>query len=355
MTASDERHVEDDPRWARLVARDRTADGCFWYSVLTTGVYCRPSCPSRRPNPRNVGLHATLQDAQATGFRACKRCKPEDASQVERHAALVTQACRLIETSDEPVGLAVLAETAGLSPGYFHRVFKAATGLSPKEYATGHRAGRLREQLVSGLSVTEAIHESGFNSSSRFYEQADRMLGMTPTAYRGGGVAEEIRFAVGQSTLGAILVASSRRGVAAILLGEEPEALLRNLQDRFPGAQLIGGDADYETLVARVVGFVESPARGFDLPLDIRGTVFQQRVWQALREVPVGETVSYAEIARRLGVPAAVRAVAGACAANAIALAIPCHRVVRTDGSLSGYRWGVDLKRRLIEREAAAE
>jgi len=346
--------TEDDPRWLRIVARDRTADGLFWYSVATTGVYCRPSCASRAANPRNVGLHDTLDAAKATGFRACKRCKPDGDSQDVANAALVAKACRSIERSEEPPSLIDLAEAAGLSAGYFHRLFKGVTGLTPRAYAAAHRAGRVRAELSRGQSVTEAIYDAGFNSSGRFYAASTEMLGMTPSRYRAGGANEDIRFAVGQSSLGAILVASSEKGVASILIGDDPEALVRDLQDRFPRAYLIGGDAAYEALVARVVGFVEAPGLGLDLPLDVRGTAFQQRVWQALRDIPPGATATYSDIARTIGAPKSMRAVAGACAANAIAVAIPCHRVVRNDGSLSGYRWGVERKRALIDREAVS-
>jgi AraC family transcriptional regulator of adaptative response/methylated-DNA-[protein]-cysteine methyltransferase len=347
--------VADDPRWARIVARDRTADGQFWYSVSTTGVYCRPSCPSRVANPGNVQLHDSLESARATGFRPCRRCNPEGPSIEGEHAALVAKACRIIEASEEEPSLEELAGALGRSPSYFHRVFKATTGLTPKDYAVAHRAKKVRQGLASGNSVTAAIYDAGFNSSGRFYEKSTDMLGMTPSQYRAGGANEEIRFAVGATSLGAILVASSKKGVAAILLGDDPDKLLRNLQDRFPRAQLIGADRDYEALVARVVGLVETPGIGLDLPLDVRGTAFQQRVWQALREIPVGETLSYAEVARRIGSPRAARAVAGACAANNLAVAIPCHRVVRQDGSLSGYAWGVECKRVLLEREASRE
>jgi AraC family transcriptional regulator of adaptative response/methylated-DNA-[protein]-cysteine methyltransferase len=225
--------------------------------------------------------------------------------------------------------------------------------LTPRAYAAAHRGKRVREGLARGESVTAAIYDAGYNSNGRFYEEADRVLGMTPTQRRAGGAGTDIRFAVGECSLGAILVARSERGVCAILLGDDPDELARDLQDRFPRARLIGGDTDFERVVALVVGFVEQPALGLDLPLDVRGTAFQQRVWQALREVPTGRTVSYAEVAQRIGAPKSVRAVAQACAANAIAVAIPCHRVVRHDGALSGYRWGVERKRALLEREAA--
>jgi AraC family transcriptional regulator, regulatory protein of adaptative response / methylated-DNA-[protein]-cysteine methyltransferase len=345
--------VAGDPRWARIIARDRTADGLLWYSVVTTGVYCRASCPSRRANPKNVQLHDTLEAAKATGFRPCRRCNPDGSSIAGKNAAIVARACRLIEENEEIPALNDLAKAVRRSPSHFHRLFKATTGLTPKEYAAAHRAARVRESLEAGHSVTEAIYSAGFNSSGRFYESSSSILGMTPTQYRSGGANEEIRFAVGQSSLGAILVASSTKGVAAILLGDDPHALVRNLQDRFPKARLIGGDNEYEALVARVVGFVEAPEIGLDLPLDVRGTAFQQRVWRALTEIPVGQTVSYTELARRIGEPKSVRGVAGACAANNLAVAIPCHRVVRSDGSLSGYAWGIERKRVLLDKEAA--
>ena len=347
--------VADDPRWARIVARDKTADGRFWYSVSTTGVYCRPSCPSRVANPKNVQLHDTLESAKATGFRPCKRCNPDGPSIDSENATLVAKACRIIEESEEEPSLEKLADAIGRSPGYFHRTFKAATGLTPKEYAAAHRAKKVRQGLTSGNTVTEAMYDAGFNSSGRFYEKSTGMLGMTPSQYRAGGSNEEIKFAVGHTSLGAILVASSRKGVAAILLGDDPDQLVRNLQDRFPNAHLIGADNDYEALIARVVGFVEAPGIGLDLPLDVRGTAFQRRVWRALQHIPVGGQASYAEIAQRIGCPKAVRAVAAACAANNLAVAIPCHRVVRKDGSLSGYAWGVERKRALLDRETVQE
>ena len=270
-----------------------------------------------------------------------------------KHAALVAQACRRIEAAEQPPSLDDLAQQSGLSPFHFHRVFKAATGLTPKAYATAHRAQAVRTTLARGTpSVTAPTSNAGSNANSRFYEHADAMLGMKPTQYRAGGMDARIEFAIGESSLGAILVARSQRGVCAISLGDDADALLRELQDRFPRAELIGGDADFERLVAQVVGLIEQPNLGIDLPLDVRGTAFQQRVWQALRQIPPGETASYAQIAQRIGSPKSVRAVAGACAANTLAVAIPCHRVVRSDGALSGYRWGVERKRALLLREA---
>jgi AraC family transcriptional regulator of adaptative response/methylated-DNA-[protein]-cysteine methyltransferase len=346
--------VSQDPRWRAVVTRDRAFDGAFVYSVATTGVYCRPSCAARRAKPENVRFHATCAEAERAGFRPCRRCRPDLPPAAERHAATVAGLCRLIEQAEETPSLDALAAAAGLSPSHCHRLFKAVTGVTPRAYAQAHRARRVREELAQGAgSVTEAIYDAGFNSSGRFYEQAGQLLGMTPTAYRAGGAGAAIHFAIGDCSLGAVLVARSVRGVCAILMGDDPDALARDLQDRFPQAQLIGGDPGFEHLIAAVIGAVEHPAQGLDLPLDVRGTAFQQRVWQALRAIPPGGTATYAEIARRIGAPRAVRAVAGACAANALAVAIPCHRVVRTDGSLSGYRWGVERKRALLEREGA--
>jgi AraC family transcriptional regulator of adaptative response/methylated-DNA-[protein]-cysteine methyltransferase len=344
--------TEADPRWAAVLARDARSDGEFYYSVKTTGVYCRPSCPSRRPLPGNVLFHPTRESAEQSGFRPCRRCRPDQPSLAERHAAAVTAACRRIEEADDPPTLEQLAADAGLSPYYFHRLFKSVAGITPAAYATAHRAARLREGLGNEATVTAAIVNAGYGSSSRFYEQANRVLGMTPGRYKHGGAETRIRFAVAESSLGALLVACSERGVCAIALGDDPDALVRELQDRFPRAELAGGDNEFEQIVAQVVAFVEEPATGLDLPLDIRGTAFQQRVWQALREIPAGGTASYAEIARRLGAPRAARAVAAACAANPLAVVVPCHRVVRNDGSLSGYRWGVERKRALLDREA---
>ncbi len=341
-----------DPRWPRVVSRDATADGQFLYAVRTTGVYCRPSCGSRTPRPENVAFFSAAMEAEQEGFRPCRRCRPDRPPLREQHAAMVAGLCRQIEARETPPTLGMLAQSAGMSAFHLHRVFKAVTGVSPKVYAAAYRARKVREELARSETVTDAIYGAGYNSSGRFYEESDRLLGMTPKDFKAGGANTAIRFAVGQCFLGAILVAASERGVCAILMGDEPDALVRDLQDRFPKADLIGGDAEFEKLVAKVVGFVEMPKLGLDLPLDIRGTAFQQRVWQALQQIPVGSTASYAEVAMRIGSPGSARAVAGACAANALAVAIPCHRVVRNDGGLSGYRWGVERKRALLEREA---
>jgi AraC family transcriptional regulator of adaptative response/methylated-DNA-[protein]-cysteine methyltransferase len=345
--------ASDEDRWRAVVRRDGRSDGVFYFSVRTTGVYCRPSCPARLARRENVRFHLTCGEAERAGFRPCKRCRPNESPRGDQRAATVAKACRLIEAADTPPSLDVLAETAGMSRFHFHRVFKAITGITPKAYAAAHRAHRVRDELSRGGTVTDAIYGAGFNSSGRFYATAAEVLGMRPTSFRSGGEGASIRFAVGECSLGSILVATSDRGVCAILLGDDPDALVRDLQDRFPKARLIGGDRDFERLVAQVVGFIEAPALGLDLPLDVRGSAFQQRVWQALREIPPGATVTYKQIAGGVGAPVAVRAVAQACASNALAVAIPCHRVVRSDGALAGYRWGIHRKRALLDREAA--
>ncbi|QXH46208.1 bifunctional DNA-binding transcriptional regulator/O6-methylguanine-DNA methyltransferase Ada [Pseudomonas xanthosomatis] len=341
-------YTTDAERWQAVQARDSAACGHFVYAVRSTGVYCQPACKSRLAKRENVEFFDAAGQAEAAGYRACKRCWASP-----RRTDLVARACRLIEAGDPAPGLDQLGAALNVSPFHLHRQFKAETGLTPKAYASAFRARRLRERLGEAGSVTEAIFDAGYNSNSRFYESAGERLGMRPREYRAGGEGAVIRFALAQCSLGAILVAQSERGICAILLGDEPEPLLCDLQDKFPKAQLLGGDADFERMVAEVIGFVEAPALGLALPLDVQGTAFQERVWQALREVPPGCRVSYSDIAERIGAPRAVRAVAQACAANSIAVAIPCHRVVRRDGDLSGYRWGVERKRQLLGRETA--
>ncbi|WP_085710036.1 MULTISPECIES: bifunctional DNA-binding transcriptional regulator/O6-methylguanine-DNA methyltransferase Ada [unclassified Pseudomonas] len=350
-TLSTPLNTQDDPRWAAVVARDPRADGQFVYAVKTTGIYCRPSSLARLPKPQNVEFFDTAEEAEAAGYRPSKRASKDQSDVAAQHAATVAAACRQIESAETLPVLNELAEAAGLSAFHFHRVFKAATGLTPKGYAAAHRSRRVRQRLADGDSVTDALYDAGFNSNSRFYESADQLLGMKPGDFRAAGQNNDIRFAVGQCSLGAILVAQSDRGICAILLGDDPHQLVCDLQDQFRRANLIGADAEFEQLIAHVVGFIEAPAIGLDLPLDVRGTAFQERVWQALREIPVGSTASYADIAQRIGSPKAVRAVAQACGANSLAVAIPCHRVVRSDGNLSGYRWGVERKRELLYRE----
>ncbi|WP_294929235.1 bifunctional DNA-binding transcriptional regulator/O6-methylguanine-DNA methyltransferase Ada [uncultured Paracoccus sp.] len=347
--------AELDPRWQQVRDRDPDADGRFFYAVTTTGVYCRPTCPARRPRPANLRFFDSADQAEAAGFRPCLRCNPRGQGVAQANADRVAAACRMIDQAvaqgERPPGLGALAHAAGQSPWHFHRQFRAVTGLTPRAYAQARRAQRMRAGLAQGQGVTQAVYEAGYGSGSRFYENADKVLGMTATSYRDKGHGATIRFAIGRGALGEVLVAQSDRGICAITMGDDPQALLDDLQDRFPKARLIGGDADFERVVARVLAFVEAPGAGLDLPLDIRGTAFQQMVWQALQQIPPGQTASYAQIAERIGQPRAVRAVAGACAANPLAVVIPCHRVLRSDGGLSGYRWGIERKRDLLARE----
>lgn len=353
-SAAEQPYSDGDARWAAVLARDPVADGKFYYSVATTGIVCRPSCPARRPRRAHVAFHRTLEDALTQGFRPCLRCRPEghapQASQVEA----VTQACRLIEERERPPSLETLAQLCGLSKYHFHRLFKAATGLTPKAYAEARRAARLRQMLLGSGTVTEVAQRLGF-SAGRFYARTDEMLGMSPVDFRQGGRGAAIRFAIGACSLGAVLVAATERGVCALCLGDDPQVLIEEFQRRFVEAELIGDDPDFAALVAQVVSQVEQPAADWALPLDVQGTAFQLRVWEALRGIPVGSTVSYGELARQLGDPKAVRAVARACATNEVAVVIPCHRVVRSDGGLAGYRWGLERKQALLDREAVAK
>jgi len=350
------RATTEDPRWARVVARDVAADGAFYFAVATTGVYCRPSCAARRPRPENVQFFATARDAEKAGFRPCKRCKPT--ADQNAQAALITKACRIIEGAENVPSLAALARDVGLSASHFHRLFKKVTGLTPRDYAAAQREGRVRARLQStglahGATVTQAIFDAGYNAGSRFYEKSNALLGMTPSAYRAGGADTAIQFAVSACSLGTVLVAQSAKGVCAILLGESPELLAYDLKQRFPKADICAGDSAFEDVIARVTTLIDKPGQGLGLPLDVRGTAFQKRVWKALQRIPAGETISYTSLAKRLGVPKAIRAVAGACAANTIAVAIPCHRVLRNDGTLAGYRWGIERKRALLKKEKA--
>jgi AraC family transcriptional regulator of adaptative response/methylated-DNA-[protein]-cysteine methyltransferase len=343
--------IVQDPRWQRLTRREPASD--FYYSVRSTGVYCRPSCPSRLPNPANVAFYDTTGAAEAAGFRPCKRCRPLEESKALRDVRLVEDACRRIEAADPAPSLTELAADAQLSPWHFQRLFKSVTGLSPKAWSLEHRAGRLRRQLqTSQTSVTDAIYDAGFNSGGRAYATSARTLGMTPSAFRKGEGAR-IRYATGPCSMGTVLVAESERGVCSILLGDSPEALADDLRARFPKADLAEADPAFAQRLASVIALVEAPGYTHELPLDLQGTAFQQRVWRALREIPPGQTATYSQIAAQLGQPKAFRAVARACAANPVAVAVPCHRVLRAGGDLSGYRWGRDRKQLLLEREAA--
>lgn len=340
-----------DIRWASVLARDPHADGSFYYCVRTTGIFCRPSCAARHPRPENVVFHATLQQAEEAGFRPCKRCKPDQFDQKEELSRKIAEACRRIERASKEPTLQQLAASAGMSVSHFHRLFQAILGLTPKQYAVALRNKAVQKHLSAGTTVTRAIYDSGFNSAGRFYATSNQTLGMRPSVFRQGGSGVQMYFAVGECSLGALLVAQSTRGICAIYLGDDPHHLIRDLERKFPRATLKAGDAAFDKLMARVVGLVDTPETASDLPLDIRGTAFQQRVWQALRALPCGSTATYQQIANAIGMPKSVRAVAQACAANSLAVAIPCHRVIRSDGSLSGYRWGIERKKLLLRTE----
>jgi AraC family transcriptional regulator, regulatory protein of adaptative response / methylated-DNA-[protein]-cysteine methyltransferase len=348
-----QRFSSDAEKWEAACRRDPAADGHFFFAVKTTGVYCRPSCAARSPRRENVTFYATRAEAERAGFRPCKRCRPDAPPRSEREAALVAAACRAIEAAEETPRLSQLAAQAGVSLYHFHRTFKRIVGVTPKAYAAAHRHSRVQSSLQSGSEVTAAIYDAGFNSSGRFYEVAPQILGMKPSVYRNGGQGEAVWHSIGRCSLGRVLVAATGRGLCAILLGSSGSQLLADLKSRFPHATLTKAPAGFAGWIEKVVRFVDDPARagGLELPLDVRGTAFQRRVWEALRQIPAGKTASYTEIAGRMGRPRAARAVAGACAANALAVAIPCHRVVASNGGLAGYRWGVERKRRLLERE----
>jgi AraC family transcriptional regulator of adaptative response/methylated-DNA-[protein]-cysteine methyltransferase len=342
---------EQDARWRAVIARDSEADGHFVYCVRTTGIYCRPSCPARRARRENIVFAENADAAERAGFRPCKRCHPEGLGPLDQQRDKIVTICRVLERADEPPDLDALARQAGLSRFHFHRLFKFATGVTPKAYAQACRKMRLRGELAKpDTNVTSAIYNAGFGSSGRFYEGAKAMLGMTATEYRAGGARKTLRFAVTESSLGPLLVACSESGVCAILFGDDRASLIDDLRQLFPRAELID-DAGFSNVIAKVTALVEMPGLGLDLPLDIVGTAFQQRVWQALREVPAGTTVSYTDIARRIGAPKSARAVAQACGANKIVVAIPCHRIIHHDGGLSGYTGGIARKRALLERE----
>lgn len=356
MTRNDKKaeqaeRTRNDPRWRDVVARNAEKDGTFVYSVESTGVYCRPSCGGRTPAPENVRFNTDNASAEAAGYRACLRCRPDLPPLAERQAAAVADLCRKMEEAETAPGLRELAEMSGMSMFHLHRVFKAVTGVTPKAYMNAIKSRRMRDNLASKRTITAAIYSSGYGSSSRFYEQSGRRLGMMPKAFRRGGANASIVFSVAECWLGFVLVAASGKGVCAITMGEKREPLIKELYAMFPDAELIAGDKDFDALIVRVVAFVEQPGIGLELPLDVRGTAFQHRVWKALLDIPCGETVSYAELAQRIGSPKSVRAVAQACSANKLAVAIPCHRVVRSDGELAGYRWELKRKRALIKRE----
>ncbi len=343
--------VSQDSRWQAFSNRDKSAEGSFVAAVTTTGIYCRPGCPSRLPHPINVRFFATSAEAEAAGFRACKRCRPEGISIQDHLAEAIAKATSLIEACEETPDYAAIAKAIGLSRHHFHRVFKDAAGVTPGAYFRSLRERRALDGLSKGAAVTEAIYDAGYGSSSRFYETLAPKLGMKPNAFAKGGAGEAVYFAVGECSLGSILVAATGKGICAIQLGDDPDTLIEAMQKRFPKADFIGGDSSFEEIVAEAVGIVEEPSRGLGLPLHVRGTAFQLKVWEALRGIAPGETLTYKELAAKIGVPGAIRAVASACANNKIAVAIPCHRVVRTGGALAGYRWGIDRKAALLARE----
>ncbi len=353
--APERARLDDRAKWRAVRRCDESADGRFYYAVTTTGVYCHPSCSARLPKRDNVVFHDSRRSAESAGFRPCQRCRPDLPPRAEREAAAVARLCRRIDDGEQEPSLDELAAHLGSSPSTIHRLFKKVMGITPKAYAAARRAERLRGGLAEASgSITSAIYGAGYGSSGRFYEKSGEVLGMTPSELRRGGAGAEIRFAVGECSLGSILVAATDRGVCSVLLGDDPEALVRDLERRFPNALLEGANAGFEALVAQVVGLVEQPSAAREsLPLDLRGTAFQKRVWVALSRIPRGAVRTYSQVAEAIGAPGSARAVAGACAANPIAVAIPCHRVVRTDGSLSGYRWGIERKRELLAREAA--
>lgn len=344
------KYATDEARWTAVQQRDREADGAFLFGVVTTGVYCRPGCASRTPRRENVRFFTTSADAERAGLRSCKRCVPT-ADAPDDRAELVRRACAIIDGTETPPTLTDLAEALGVSRFHFQRLFKQVIGVSPKQYALARRRDRLEAQLRGAESVTSALYDAGLTSSSQLYGSEQMSLGMKPTEYRKGGAGQHLRIATARSYLGWVAVAATERGISAIELGDTPEAVEQRVRDRFPAATFAENDADFAEAVAQVVAFLEQPARGLGLPLDIQGTAFQRRVWDALRQVPAGSTVSYTQLANQIGSPTAARAVAGACAANTLAVAIPCHRVVRENGDLSGYRWGIERKRTLLERE----
>jgi AraC family transcriptional regulator, regulatory protein of adaptative response / methylated-DNA-[protein]-cysteine methyltransferase len=341
----------DASRYEAVRARDAAAEGSFFYSVATTGVYCRPTCPARLALRENVAFHSTPDEAERAGYRPCKRCRPREVPQLERHLQIVEATRKRLESSDAPLGLAALAASAGLSPHYFHRLFKKHSGMTPREYAAACRLRRVGAELRSGSTVTAAIYEAGYSSSSRFYEAGSGALGMPPSDLRRGAAGVEMRAVVATCSLGHVLVAATSRGVCAITFGDTPESLLAELRVRFPRAVVRSADEALEALAARVIALIDVAGVASSIPLDLMGTAFQQKVWRELRAIPRGQTLTYSEIAKRIGAPRAVRAVGSACGKNPVAVVVPCHRVVRGDGALGGYRWGLDRKKRLLAQE----
>jgi len=339
---------ESDPRWAAVLARDTRCDGAFVFAVRTTGIYCRPGCPARRPKRENVVFFESAHAAEVAGFRACLRCYPDRPVTAPE---AIAQACQLIEASETPPSLDRLAQAAGLSRFHFHRVFKSELGMTPKQYADAVRQERARKTLAGGGSVTDAIYEAGYQNPARFYQNAVSALGMRPGDYRAGGRGQTIWYALADCAFGRALIAGTARGLCAIFLGESDNDLRADLEARFPSARLVTADEAVAGCVSETLKYIEWPDALFRLPLDIQGTAFQQKVWAALRDIPFGGTATYSDIARKIGTPSATRAVASACGANPVAVAVPCHRIVRADGGMGGYRWGVPRKQALLARE----
>jgi AraC family transcriptional regulator of adaptative response/methylated-DNA-[protein]-cysteine methyltransferase len=342
--------LQNENHWLQVMARDARQDGRFVFAVRTTGVYCRPSCPSRRPRRDSVEFFPDPQEAERAGYRACLRCKP---TEVSPQAQYVLRARQLLDNAEGVVTLAQLSKQVGLSPFHLQRLFKRATGLSPREYQSARRVQHVKTELRKGEYVTTALYEAGFGSPSRLYEKSDQQLGMTPGTYRRGGVGVSITFAIAPTPLGRMLVAATERGLCVVRFGESVAELERDLRNEFHAATLLRDDAAMRRYIEPLLASLSGNKTTIDLPLDVRATAFQQKVWEALQRIPCGETRSYTDVARELGDPKAVRAVARACASNPVALAVPCHRVVRSDGDLAGYRWGLERKRKLLERERA--
>lgn len=346
--------INDDARWQSVLDRDPDADGQFVFAVQTTGIFCRPSCRAKHALRQNVRFFASAEQALAAGFRPCKRCQPDKDNARQHQLDKITHACRLLE-QDAPITLDALAQQVAMSPFHLHRLFKATTGMTPKAWQQSWRARRLRYALAKGETVTQAILNAGFPDSGSYYRKADETLGMTAKQFRKGGDNLPVRYALADCALGRCLVAESERGICAILLGDDDAGLIASLHELFPAAQDEPADRPFQQRVRQVIASINARDIPLSLPLDIQGTAFQQQVWQALRTIPCGETVSYQQIASAIGKPKAVRAVASACGANKLAIVIPCHRVVRGDGALSGYRWGVARKAQLLQREARHE
>jgi len=341
----------DDIRWNAVSENNSNADGAFYYAVITTGIYCRPSCKSKLPNRDNVEYFTTCGDAEVAGYRACKRCRPTATSKVGETEQKIIQSCRIIEESETSIKLDDLATKVNLSPYHFHRLFKKIVGITPKQYTSRHRSQRFQKSLKSSPSVTDAIYSAGYGSSGSAYDKNRDQLAMKPKVYRKGADGLTLTYGITQCFLGWVIIAATDRGICAIEFGDNSDILPEQVQARFPNAQLQKADIGFKTLIKEVIDFIESPEGTFQVPLDIQGTAFQQQVWEVLRQIKSGQTMSYTDVAERIGKPNAVRAVASACASNKLAVVIPCHRVVSKTGKMGGYRWGTERKKKLLQLE----